>query len=166
MDHPTSRKRPRLFPILVCLAIALFGLAYPNWVIQPQRRQDADALHAALFVLRYRGIAELLCSAAAVGMLWLSIRFEPRRRPRIATVIAAIAVVACAALSRVNIYELMFHPAAAPSFQPVREVRLDGAEKVLAIEMGQEARAYPIRGISYHHIVNDVMGGVPIAVTY
>ena len=29
-----------------------------------------------------------------------------------------------------------------------------------------DARAYPIREMAYHHIVNDVVGGVPIAATY
>jgi hypothetical protein len=28
------------------------------------------------------------------------------------------------------------------------------------------ARAYPIRSISYHHVVNDTVGGVPIVATY
>jgi hypothetical protein len=32
--------------------------------------------------------------------------------------------------------------------------------------MKNEARAYPVRSLSYHHIVNDVIGGVPIAATY
>ncbi len=32
--------------------------------------------------------------------------------------------------------------------------------------LGDKARAYPIRSISYHHVVNDRLGGVPIAATY
>ena len=46
----------------------------------------------------------------------------------------------------------MFHPAGAPAFQPARASKLDGDEKVLAVN----AHAYPIRIISYHHIVNDI----------
>jgi hypothetical protein len=87
-------------------------------------------------------------------------------------------VFVCAALSRVNIFEVMFHPAGAPSFQPARETRLDGDEKVLALNLSSskggsrssDNRAYPVRSISCHHIVNDVVKGVagevPIAVTY
>jgi hypothetical protein len=37
---------------------------------------------------------------------------------------------------------------------------------VLAVSVGKEARAYPIRTMGYHHIVNDTVGGAPIAVTY
>jgi hypothetical protein len=37
---------------------------------------------------------------------------------------------------------------------------------VLAIRYGDDARAYPVREMAYHHIVNDVVEGVPVAVTY
>ena len=43
---------------------------------------------------------------------------------------------------------------------------MDADDKVLAVKVGQHARAYPIRTMGYHHIVNDTVGGVPIAVTY
>ena len=65
-----------------------------------------------------------------------------------------------------NVYELMFHPDQHPTFTAAREVKLDGAEKVIAVRAGGEARAYPIRGMSYHHVVIDVLGGVAIVATY
>lgn len=40
------------------------------------------------------------------------------------------------------------------------------SDLVIGVAMGGEARAYPIRMITWHEIVNDVLGGVPIAVTY
>jgi hypothetical protein len=43
---------------------------------------------------------------------------------------------------------------------------VDPDDKVLAVKIGEEARAYPIRTMGYHHIVNDTVEGVPIAVTY
>jgi len=39
-------------------------------------------------------------------------------------------------------------------------------EPVLAVEIGGEARAYPIQILMWHEIVNDQVGGVPIAATY
>ncbi|WGW02535.1 DUF3179 domain-containing protein [Tropicibacter oceani] len=40
-------------------------------------------------------------------------------------------------------------------------------EPVIALEIeGQAARAYPIRYLTWHEIVNDVVGGVPVAVTF
>jgi len=36
----------------------------------------------------------------------------------------------------------------------------------MTLRYGSDARAYPISQMAYHHILNDVIGGVPIAVTY
>jgi hypothetical protein len=37
---------------------------------------------------------------------------------------------------------------------------------VLSLTVGGETRAYPLRVMTWHEIVNDVVGGVPVAVTY
>jgi hypothetical protein len=48
-----------------------------------------------------------------------------------------------------------------------REKRLDLAEPVIALEIeGLEPRAYPVRYLLWHEIVNDEIDGVPIAVTH
>ena len=43
---------------------------------------------------------------------------------------------------------------------------LKPADRVIGVAIGGEARAYPIRVLNYHEIVNDKIGGKPIAVTY
>jgi len=43
---------------------------------------------------------------------------------------------------------------------------LDAAEPVVALEINGDARAYPIRAMIWHEIVNDTVGGVPVSVTY
>jgi hypothetical protein len=49
----------------------------------------------------------------------------------------------------------------------VTETRLDPREPVLTLEIaGTEPRAYPVRYLMFHEIANDVVGGVPVAVTY
>lgn len=39
-------------------------------------------------------------------------------------------------------------------------------EPVITVEINGDARAYPIRILMFHEIVNDVVGGVPVTVTY
>ena len=53
-------------------------------------------------------------------------------------------------------------------FKPVaEEARIDGREPVITLEMdGEVPRAYPIRYLVWHEIVNDTVGGVPIIVTF
>ena len=43
---------------------------------------------------------------------------------------------------------------------------LDPAEPVVALEVNGDARAYPIRAMIWHEIVNDTVGSVPVSVTY
>jgi hypothetical protein len=43
---------------------------------------------------------------------------------------------------------------------------LQPREPVLALEIAGDARAYPLQILMWHEIVNDVVGGVPVAVTY
>jgi hypothetical protein len=147
---------------MACLTIAVFFVAYPNYVIRPDRPQGTGELQTALFALRFQHLAELLCAAIAAGALVLYLRSGPPRRSRTGAVASIAVVFVCAAFSRVDIYEFIFHPAGAPSFQTVAQTRIDEDDRVLAVN----ARAYPIRTIAYHHIVNDVVNGVPIAVTY
>ena len=55
-----------------------------------------------------------------------------------------------------------------PKMIPVSsETRLSNNEPVLVLELqGQTARAWPIRYLTWHEIVNDDVGGVPVAVTF
>ena len=43
---------------------------------------------------------------------------------------------------------------------------LSASEPVLALQIGADARAYPVQILIWHEIVNDTVGGTPVAVTY
>lgn len=54
-----------------------------------------------------------------------------------------------------------------PKIVSLREVYGVGDwEPVVAVSIGGERRAYPVQLLTWHEIVNDTVGGVPIAVTY
>ncbi|KUF08890.1 DUF3179 domain-containing protein [Pseudoponticoccus marisrubri] len=55
-----------------------------------------------------------------------------------------------------------------PQFlQAGQESRIGGTEPVITVEIeGATPRAYPIRYLTWHEIVNDTVGGVPVAVTF
>jgi Protein of unknown function (DUF3179) len=149
----------RYLIISVCFATALFCLVCPIYVIRPFRHQGGTELQAALLVLRFRGIVELVAAFVATAL-------AVGARRKAGVVALTVASIVCAGLSRVNIYERMFHPITNITFGAAADSKLDSDEKVIAVAIGKSARAYPIRSISYHHIVNDVVDGVPIAATY
>ncbi len=56
----------------------------------------------------------------------------------------------------------------APKFRKASsENRISATEPVITLEIeGQTPRAYPIRYLTWHEIVNDTVGGIPVAVTF
>jgi Protein of unknown function (DUF3179) len=135
------------------------------FVIRPFRPQGAQELNLALAV---RHAGPWLSAVCTVVVLLLVIRLWNVTRiwSRIMLVGMTLVATAGAVLTHVNIFEKMFHPYDVLSFGSADSVKVDSDDKVLAVRVGEDARAYPIRTMGYHHIVNDTVGGAPIAVTY
>jgi Protein of unknown function (DUF3179) len=156
----------RLFALaLVCAGVAVACVAIPMFVIRPFRPQGAGEMSVALAVRHAGPWLSGLCAAAVlllVVRLWRSAGVGLR----VLSVGLLVFAAAGAALTHVNIFEKMFHPYDSPAFAAADEVKVDADDKVLAVVVGKEARAYPIRTMGYHHIVNDMVGGAPIAVSY
>lgn len=53
-----------------------------------------------------------------------------------------------------------------PSFRPIEEVNYAEGIPVFGVVRDGEAKAYPQQVLSHHEIVNDELGGEPVAVTY
>jgi len=158
--------------LLFSLALALVSLAcsaVPLYVIRPFRYQGARELAAALFVIRVGPAVSVVCALLAVILLvvmW-SLRMNSGRwLARFAVALPALLAVAGALLARVNIYELAFHPIDSPRFESAEKAGIDSGDMVMAVEVNGARRAYPIREMAYHHLVNDALGGDPIVATY
>jgi uncharacterized protein DUF3179 len=115
-----------------------------------------------------RSLAPWGTLATGVVALLIALRFWPRAShwKRAGLGLGLCLAAAAAVMTRVDYFEWMFHPVAAPGFQSVQQAKLDPGEMVMAVRFGNDARAYPIRAMAYHHVVNDVVSGVPVAVTY
>ena len=155
---------------LVCAVVSAACVMIPMFVIRPFRPQAATALNVALRVRQVGPWVSALCAVLLVAVTvwsWKRVGTGVRRvRFRIAMVGLCVVAIAGASLTHVNIFEKMFHPYDAPAFGSAAAVTVDPDDKVLAVWLGGQARAYPIRTMGYHHIVNDTVGGVPIVVTY
>jgi hypothetical protein len=54
-----------------------------------------------------------------------------------------------------------------PKFvNPDKADYLNGDDKIIGIRIGNEAKAYPIKVLNWHEVVNDTVGGEPVAVTF
>jgi hypothetical protein len=57
-------------------------------------------------------------------------------------------------------------PSRAAMHQPGTEAGLDGAEPIVGVALGGEARAYPLRWLDWHEVANDELGGRAVAVVW
>jgi hypothetical protein len=60
----------------------------------------------------------------------------------------------------------MFHGLGEPKYVSIQQAGIDPKDMVIAVTLGGESRAYPIREMGYHHVVNDRLHQLPIVVTY
>jgi hypothetical protein len=152
--------------LLVSLAALAFSL-YPIYVIRPFREQKTAPLRHALWViLHYRPIllvVFVLLTAAAL-LAWQRARWVSRLL--LLAPAMGFALLAAAA-SWVNPYEqLMFHGLGEPRYVTIQQAGIDAKDMVIAVTLDGESRAYPIRELAYHHVVNDRLHQLPIVVTY
>jgi len=157
-------KRPAL--IIVTLSLAAIVIA-PLWFDQPFRTQTPRILAGAYHLRRWSPLLTLLGAAVVAGLAAAGWR-EWRRPPARAAVVAACAVSFGAVwLARQNAFEWKFHPLPRPGFAAARDAGfVEPNDLVIAVTIEGESVAYPIRQLAYHHVVNDVVGGVPLAATY
>lgn len=166
--HSMSRGRRRLAGtglfLLVVLSLAL--VAVPLWLIRPFAPQTPEGLAVSYALRRWAPLATVAAVAAALllaAVLWRNGRWWSRAL----VVLAFVPLLGAAWQARQNIFEKMFAPPAETLSASAAEAGwVEGADTVLAIALNGEAAAYPVRQIAYHHIVQDVVGGVPVAVTY
>jgi hypothetical protein len=152
--------------LLACLAVTLFCVVYPIRVIWPFRTQYPGSLMAALAVLRFRPFVTAVAAVVALLATVAYWRAQPGKWRRALMLLGASLTCLFAFLARVNIYELMFHHLDHPEFATANEAKIDKDDKLIVVKIAGNARAYPIRTMGYHHVVNDVVSGTPIVATY
>ena len=161
-----SERHPFLWLVFYASALTAIGLFFiPAYIIRPFRHQTAVALNLAMALHQHApwgtlaaGFVCLLCAF----MLWQSDNL--RRKIWLSSMVLLVAF--STVMARLNYFEWMFHPLDSPQFEREAASKLDQAEMILAVRFGNDARAYPISQMAYHHVLNDVVEGVPIAVTY
>src|SRR5215213_8312668 len=150
--------------LLVVLALAL--VAVPMWLIRPFAPQTPEGLAVAYALRRWAPLATLCAILAALllaAVLWRNARWWSRAL----IALALVPLLGAAWQTRQNIFEKMFVPLTDTRFASAADASWVGDEDpVLAVSFNGDATAYPVRQVAYHHIVQDVVGGVPVAATY
>jgi len=151
---------------LACALISLFCFLAPMYVIRPYRPASPRVFPLALAVRHAAPLVSALCVLVAIAFVLRAWTRTRATRSRAGLVLCLSLTLLGACLTRINVFEIMFHPYLSPAFAAADSVTLDKDDMVMSITLGGETHAYPIRAIGYHHIVNDVVGGIPVVATY
>jgi hypothetical protein len=162
-ERPTSSWLWFAYSLCALAGIALFFI--PAFIIRPFRHQGPRALLLAMTLRQRAPLGTLIAGLACLAFAFALWRTANRWRKFILAFIVLV-VTFSAVMARLNYFEWMFHPIDGPQFLAQSESKLEAKEMIMAVRLGSDARAYPISQMAYHHILNDVVAGVPIAVTY
>lgn len=153
--------------LLLALIISFAVVATPVFLIMPFKPQTQRAL-AISYSLKSWSAVITIASAVAIFALILWLWRGSRRWWRKALlVIALLLALPPAWFARQNHFEWMFNPLRNSSYARPNEVSFVGqSDIVLAVKINNEAVAYPVRLMAYHHVVQDTVGGTSICATY
>jgi uncharacterized protein DUF3179 len=144
-------------------------VAIPVWLVQPFAQQSAQGLWWSHSIKRIAPALTTLALAGALVAGWslwrraATSRRSQRAAVRVALVLFAVVATGAAWFARQSHFEWMFRPNREPSFVAIVDAAgLDPNEPVIGVTVGNEALAFPITRIGYHHLVNTTIARKPI----
>jgi len=142
---------------LTILNVAL--MVTPLLVALPPVKQTPAMLAAA-------HLAGTLAKFTSVALAILVARWLLRKRTWRGLVLLAVTL-ACAVLSQMNLLEWVFPAARGAETAPVAAFHdIRDSDMVIGVSIEGQSRAYPVRYLAHHHMLNDQLGATAVLPTY
>jgi hypothetical protein len=164
-----SRSGSRLIwpALLLLLLLSIAFVAVPVFLIQPFRPQTKRALELSYLLRAWSPLATVIILLAAFALAIWKWKLISRWWRKALLVIILLLLIVPAWFARQNHFEWMFNPLRSSSYVKVADAGfVRDPDMVLAVKINNEAVAYPVRLMAYHHVVSDTVGGTPICATY
>ena len=163
----TNARRKLVWLIVFVLVVAVVTMVLtPVFLIAPFKAQTPRTMEISYLMRRWSPLVTLFGSIVIV-ILMLGLWFSSRWWNRAFMVILVVPTLGATWLARQNHFEWMFNPLPNPAYAKAAEASfVNDSDRVLAVTIGGESVAYPIRLMGYHHLVGDTVGGTPIVATY
>jgi hypothetical protein len=163
----TNARRKLVWLMVFVLVVAVVTMVLtPVFLIAPFKAQTSRTMEISYLMRRWSPLVTLFGSIAIV-ILMLGLWFSSRWWNRAFMVILVVPTLGATWLARQNHFEWMFNPLPNPAYAKAAEASfVNDSDRVLAVTIGGESVAYPIRLMGYHHLVGDTVGGTPIVATY
>lgn len=154
--------------LLITIAIIAFAtVAIPVYVIQPFAPQTERGIEISYFLRSWSPIFTIVSAIIGVILSIVIWRNSKRWFTNLPLILPLALIGFSAWFAQQNHFLWMFNPLANSSYATVSQADfIKDDEMVLAVKINNEAVAYPVLQMAYHHIVADVIGGQPITATY
>jgi len=164
----TGIERRLIWPAL--LGLLVFSIAFvaiPVFLVQPFRPQTQRALEISYLLRSWSPSATAIMLLAALALvIWRWRQARRWWRKTLLVILLSLSIVP-AWFARQNHFEWMFNPLHNSAYVKVADAAfVRDSDMVLAVKINNEAVAYPVRLMAYHHVVADTVGGTPICATY
>src|SRR5215510_5679868 len=167
-ERESSKARRLIWPCLsVLLLLSITFVAIPVLLIQPFRHHTQRGLEVSYALRSWSPLVTAVILLAATGLVFWQWRRVRRWWQKTLLVIPILLLIGPVWFARQNHFEWMFNPLHGSSY--VKANRADfirDTDMVLAVKIKNEAVAYPVRLMAYHHVVQDTVGGTPLCATY
>jgi len=139
----------------------------PMGIIQPFRAQTPRGVHLSYVLSSWSPSVTLALLLAAIAAAAILMRRSRRWHGRAGAAMIVLALGGAAWLARQNHFEWMFHPIDSPRFEgPGAAHGLADGDLVLGVSAAGASRAYPVKVLAYHHVLNDEVGDRAVVATY
>jgi hypothetical protein len=154
----------KLFYIGAALLV-LFEIANVYFIMPLPYSQRVRSIDVAYALYSWRWPIRIVAAAMIVGGLWDAWRAAGWRKTFV-----PLAIILAAAVAYMTNFTMsadhMFLPVSTLVMQPAEHNSVEPNRLVVGVSVGDDARAYPVRFIGYHHEVRDTVGGQPVMVSF
>jgi hypothetical protein len=165
-EWTNARRKLVWLTLFVLVVIVIAIVLTPVFLIVPFKAQTARAVEISYLMRRWSPLVTVV-GLLAILTFTIGLWFGGRWWSRAFMLLLLVPTLGATWLARQNHFEWMFNPLPNPAYAKVADASfVNDNDRVLAVAIGGESVAYPIRLMGYHHLVGDTVGGTPIVATY
>jgi hypothetical protein len=154
----------KLFYFGIALLV-LFEIAQVYFIMPLPGSQRMRSIDLAYWLHSWRWPLRAAFAMLIVAGAWPAWRGGRWRKVVVPVALAFAGIAAYGSNFRMSADHMFVAPTSL-SMQPVERNKVAMARLVVGIAIGDEARAYPVQFIGYHHQVTDTVNGSPVLVTF
>ncbi len=153
----------KLFFYVGCTCLIVFEFLKAYFILPMPGSQESESINLAYDLHSYRWVFRIVFFAFILS--GIKAAFQSKNKWP-SGVILLIALVVAYFFNFKMSADKMFLQITTVTMKPRNENKVSGTRLVIAVENNGQAKAYPIEFLTYHHQVQDTVGGKPILVTY